>query len=46
MRVVLQLYIVEALTELKEMIPKALSFDRMVIVARLGVPTITPLEEA
>ena len=33
------------LTELKEMIPKALSLDRMVIVARLGVPRITPLDE-
>lgn len=33
------------LTELKEMIPKALSLDRMVMVALLGVPSLTPLEE-
>lgn len=33
------------LTELKAIIPKALSLERMVIVALLGVPTVTPLEE-
>jgi len=33
------------LTELKAMIPKALSLDRMVIVALFGVPSLTPLEE-
>lgn len=33
------------LTELKAMIPNALSLDRMVMVALLGVPSFTPLEE-
>ena len=33
------------LTELKAMIPKALSLDRMVTVALFGVPSITPLDE-
>lgn len=33
------------LTELKAMIPKALSLDKMVIVALFGVPSVTPLEE-
>ena len=33
------------LTELKAMIPKALSLDRMVTVALFGVPTVTPLDE-
>lgn len=33
------------LTELKAMIPKALSLDRMVMVALFGVPSFTPLEE-
>lgn len=27
------------------MIPKALSLDKMVIVALFGVPSVTPLEE-
>lgn len=34
-----------SLTELKAIIPKALSFERMVMVALLGVPSVTPLEE-
>lgn len=33
------------LTELKAIIPKALSLDRMVMVALFGVPSVTPLEE-
>lgn len=33
------------LTELKAIIPKALSLDRMVIVALFGFPKVTPLEE-
>lgn len=33
------------LTELKATIPKALSLDRMVMVALFGVPSVTPLEE-
>lgn len=34
-----------SLTELKAIIPKALSLERMVMVALLGVPSVTPLEE-
>lgn len=30
---------------MKAMMPKALSLDRMVMVALLGVPSLTPLEE-
>lgn len=33
------------LTEFKAMIPKALSLDRMVMVALFGVPSLTPLDE-
>ncbi len=33
------------LTELKEIIPKALSLDKMVMVAVFGVPTVTPFDE-
>ena len=33
------------LTELKAIIPKALSLDRMVMIALFGVPSVTPLEE-
>lgn len=33
------------LTELKAIIPKALSLDRMVMVALFGVPRVMPLEE-
>lgn len=33
------------LTELKAIIPKALSLDSMVMVAFFGVPTVTPFEE-
>lgn len=33
------------LTELKAIIPKALSLDRMVMVALFGVPSVIPLEE-
>lgn len=33
------------LTELKAMIPKALSLDRIVMVALLGDPSVTPLDE-
>lgn len=35
----------QCLTELKAIIPKALSLDRMVMVALFGVPRVTPLEE-
>lgn len=33
------------LTELKAITPKALSLDRIVMVALFGVPRVTPLEE-
>ena len=33
------------LTKLKAIIPKALSLERIVMVALFGVPSVTPLEE-
>lgn len=40
-----KLYDIVMLTELKDIIPKALSLDKMVILAVFGVPTVTPFDE-